>query len=203
MSCEDRTAWQASTRTATKAGRRLTAIRRLTGTRLRAAVIGLTGNLWRIVAAYLASLLLAAILFSIFEHRSIGDSLWWSVVTALTIGYGDIAPQTAPGRVVSILFQHFWIFGIAPLVIANILTHVMHDENQFSHAEQEWQAHALKQIAERLGVELPPEPADTDFGNLPPPRPTERVAPEPPPAPDSPPPTQPPPGEDHAAVNAT
>jgi voltage-gated potassium channel len=136
------------------------------GTRARIALVRLTGSLRRIILAYVVSLIAAAALFSLFEHRSFGDSLWWSVVTALTIGYGDISPATTGGRVVSIAFQHFWIFGIAPLVIANILTNVLHDTNQFSHAEQEWQANALKRIADRLGVELPPEPADTDFGNI-------------------------------------
>jgi voltage-gated potassium channel len=137
-----------------------------TGDRVRGSLVRLTGSLRRIVIAYVASLLAAAALFALFEHRSFGDSLWWSVVTALTIGYGDISPATVGGRVVSIAFQHFWIFGIAPLVIANILTNVLHDTNQFSHAEQEWQALALRRIADRLGVELPPEPADTDFGNI-------------------------------------
>lgn len=144
----------------------VTKVRERLAIRARRTLIRLTGNLRQIVVVYVTSLLLAAVLFSLFEHRSLGDSLWWSVVTALTIGYGDIAPATVGGRTVSILFQHFWIFGIAPLVIANILTHVLHDENQFSHAEQEWQAHAIKKIADRLGVELPPEPADTDFGDV-------------------------------------
>jgi hypothetical protein len=132
----------------------------------RNELIRLTGSLRRIIMVYAASLLLAAALFSLLEGRTFEDSLWWAVVTALTIGYGDISPATPVGRVISILFQHFWIFGIAPLVIANILTHVLHDENQFSHAEQEWQAAAIRRIADRLGVELPPEPEDTDFGDV-------------------------------------
>jgi voltage-gated potassium channel len=143
-----------------------TRIRMWLARRSRHSLVRLTGSLRRIIVVYLASLVLAAALFSLLEDRTFLDSLWWAVVTALTIGYGDISPATPAGRVVSILFQHFWIFGIAPLVIANILTHVLHDENQFSHAEQEWQAAALCRIADRLGVELPPEPADTDFGDV-------------------------------------
>lgn len=141
-------------------------IRTWLSSRTRHSLIRLTGSLRRIVLVYATSLFLAAALFSLLEGRDFADSLWWAVVTALTIGYGDIAPATPVGRVVSILFQHFWIFGIAPLVIANILTHVLRDENQFSHAEQEWQATALRRIADQLGVELPPEPADTDFGDV-------------------------------------
>ncbi|MBN1171012.1 MAG: two pore domain potassium channel family protein [Micromonosporaceae bacterium] len=132
----------------------------------RIALIRLTSSLPKIIALYIASLFLAATLFSLLEGKDLSDGLWWAVVTALTIGYGDIAPASSGGRAVSIVFQHFWIFGIAPLVIANILTHVIHDTNQFSHAEQEWQATSMRLIAQKLGVELPPEPADTEFGDI-------------------------------------
>lgn len=34
--------------------------------------------------------------------NSFGDALWWSIVTVTTVGYGDIAPVTAYGRVIGI-----------------------------------------------------------------------------------------------------
>lgn len=34
-----------------------------------------------------------------------GDALWWSVVTATTVGYGDIAPRTPEGRLVAVLLM--------------------------------------------------------------------------------------------------
>jgi polar amino acid transport system substrate-binding protein len=44
-------------------------------------------------------------------QQGIIESLWWTVVTLGTIGYGDIVPVTTPGR----------IFGTAVIVIAVIL----------------------------------------------------------------------------------
>ena len=34
--------------------------------------------------------------------RSVGDGLWWAIVTATTVGYGDISPQTTEGRVIAV-----------------------------------------------------------------------------------------------------
>ena len=36
--------------------------------------------------------------------RSLGDALWYSLVTMTTVGYGDLAPVTLPGRIIGLLF---------------------------------------------------------------------------------------------------
>lgn len=103
-----------------------------------------------IARLYLASILLAAVLFSVVESKSLVDSIWWCFVTSLTIGYGDIAPVTIAGRIVGVVFGHFWVFCIIPMIVANILMKAIKDENEFSHNEQEQLKSDVAQILKLL-----------------------------------------------------
>lgn len=48
-------------------------------------------------------LFFAALLFSIGEKRSLIDSLWWALETAVTVGYGDLVPKTSLGRLSGVI----------------------------------------------------------------------------------------------------
>jgi polar amino acid transport system substrate-binding protein len=98
----------------------------------------LVWNFWRIVAALLASLVLVALLIWVLEHkgnpqefgghgkahRGIGSALWWSAVTMTTVGYGDLAPRSLPGRLVAIAWMFVSLFLVSWFTasMASILT---------------------------------------------------------------------------------
>jgi voltage-gated potassium channel len=53
------------------------------------------------------------------EFATVGDALWWGIVTLTTVGYGDIVPKTAVGRWAAVMIM---ITGIAVLgVLAGAL----------------------------------------------------------------------------------
>ena len=62
--------------------------------------------IWRVKAVITALLLIiviGAFLIASIEQLPLGEAVYFSFITGLTIGYGDIAPGTPAGRVISIL----------------------------------------------------------------------------------------------------
>lgn len=52
-----------------------------------------------------SSILLASFFMMHFEKMQFADSLWWSFVTATTVGYGDLSPTTTAGRIIAALLM--------------------------------------------------------------------------------------------------
>ena len=47
------------------------------------------------------------------QFGSIPRRLWWSVITVTTVGYGDVSPETAAGKIVAAIMALFGITVIA------------------------------------------------------------------------------------------
>jgi len=47
--------------------------------------------------------------------RSLFNAIWWSIVTATTVGYGDIVPITQTGKIIASFLMIFGIISIAML----------------------------------------------------------------------------------------
>jgi len=69
-------------------------------------------------------LVTAAIAYSIAENVSLSNSFWWAIVTASTVGYGDVAPTTLVGRLsaVSLMIIGIGFIGTLTSTITNYFT---------------------------------------------------------------------------------
>jgi voltage-gated potassium channel len=57
--------------------------------------------------------------FAAVENVSIGNGIYWAIVTMTTVGYGDIAPKTTDGKIVAVFVMLIGI-GTATLLIGAV-----------------------------------------------------------------------------------
>ncbi len=74
---------------------------------------------------------------------SIPKSIYWAIVTLTTVGYGDIAPQSALGRAIAavVMVLGYGVLAVPTgIVSAEIATQVTHksDEDEFDRGEKEF-----------------------------------------------------------------
>ncbi|WP_236692631.1 potassium channel family protein [Lactobacillus amylolyticus] len=77
---------------------------------------------------------MGAVAYSLSEHVSLGESFWWAIATATTVGYGDISPHTIVGKIVALLLMIVGI-GIIGMLTSSITTYFVKsdsDEDQSS-----------------------------------------------------------------------
>ena len=98
------------------------------------------------VAALLA--VTAAVLVRLIDPAigSFGDALWWAVTTVTTVGYGDVLPESAAGRVVASLLMLTGL-GLIPLITSVVVSILV---GQRSREAREAELQDLNRILERL-----------------------------------------------------
>lgn len=106
------------------------------------------------------TLVLAALGFAAIEGGSILDGFYWASTTLTSVGYGDLSPVTARGKVLTIAFQLWSMFVLLPCAVAVIIDMVRVDEHKMTHEEQEWLFARIENVARAVGEDVPPQPKD-------------------------------------------
>ena len=126
-------------------------------------IVWLANSPGTLILSYGILIVLCGGLYHHFENSaSFGDSVWWAIVTASTVGYGDISPKSWEGRVLAGVLISVMVLLVIPLITAHFASKLIVDTDAFRHEEQEELKHNLRRVkvllealAEREGITLP------------------------------------------------
>ena len=90
-----------------------------------------------VLMAVLASLLLGTVTFHLVEGWSILDSLYVTAQTVTTVGFGDLTPRTAFGRIFATFFMVVGV-GIVLYALTSTVQSIVHSElfAQYGHSRK-------------------------------------------------------------------
>jgi voltage-gated potassium channel len=116
-----------------------------------------------LILSYLTLIVICGVLYHFFEpDASIGDAVWWAVVTASTVGYGDISPETWQARLLAAMLISIMVLLVIPLITAHFASKLIVDTDAFRHEEQEELKQNLREVrrlieelAARQGITVP------------------------------------------------
>jgi voltage-gated potassium channel len=116
-----------------------------------------------LILSYLILIAVCGVIYSRVEQDvTFGDAVWWAIVTATTVGYGDISPETWQGRALAGILISIMVLVVIPLITAHFASRLIVDNDAFRHEEQEELKQNLRRVrtlleelAEREGITSP------------------------------------------------
>ena len=96
-----------------------------------------------LVVIYVLVLIASSLLVMAVEPEesaliSFSNAMWWSVVTSTTVGYGDIYPISAAGRIVAVLLPMFLGIGLSAAFITYLASSIIERRDRKMTGEIEY-----------------------------------------------------------------
>jgi voltage-gated potassium channel len=84
------------------------------------------------------------------DFKDFGTGVWWAIVTIATVGYGDVVPHTAWGRVVGSVVIVVGVTFVSFLIAIVTSYFVAADEEEKANAERRQRQQELTEARESL-----------------------------------------------------
>jgi voltage-gated potassium channel len=106
-----------------------------------------------LAAVFLALAFLGAVVMRVVDQQdfqSLGTAVWWALQTVTTVGYGDVVPTTAAGRVVGGILMVLGVSFIAFVTAGVTSIVVKRGGREEAEAERDQRERSTRVIVEGL-----------------------------------------------------
>lgn len=105
----------------------------------------------RCAVAVIGLWVFCSLAYALIESKGPIEGLWWGIVTASTVGYGDYSPASTLGRFVGmLLIVGMWFLTLAAAALYT--ARAVQDRNAFTHEEQEEMLALARQTADDAAI---------------------------------------------------
>lgn len=111
-----------------------------------------TDTVKEVMAIYAITVIGSGYLYSVLEGKKFLDSLYWAVVTSMTVGYGDMYPSTLPGKLLAVSLMLFMGFVVLPVVISKMIDVLRHNPNEFTDDEQKKLQMSIIELQKEISI---------------------------------------------------
>jgi voltage-gated potassium channel len=112
-----------------------------------------TNGFYHLISISIGLIIGRSIVSSIVEKQSYQESRWWALVTTTTVGYGDISPETAMGKIAAVILMFLGI-GIIGVLTSTITNYFTEEKSELLAEEESEQSKKIDEVNEKMDVLL-------------------------------------------------
>ncbi|MCH9653809.1 MAG: potassium channel family protein [Planctomycetes bacterium] len=101
-----------------------------------------TSYVQEVIVTLLSILLLGSVLIWKYENVNFGNAIYFTLITGLSVGYGDITPETVIGKIVSVCIGIVGVLfvGLSVAIATRALTETAKRHYELNHKSTEPQS---------------------------------------------------------------